>query len=111
MHIDHPHNTTKSEATQKIDSLLDELMQRQFPGNVRIEESHKEWSGDTMNFSFRVKKGILKKTITGTVSVNDQLVVMDMDIPSVITIFVSETKISEVINRQLDKLFDKQNLT
>jgi hypothetical protein len=105
MHIERSHNTTKLEAVQKIDTFLDELMQRQFPGGVTIKEPTKNWSGDTMSFSFRVKKDFVGTTVTGTVRVDDELVVMDMDIPGVVLFFISEDRIREVISRQLDKLF------
>ncbi|MBC7569982.1 MAG: polyhydroxyalkanoic acid system family protein [Spirosoma sp.] len=105
MHIEYIHSTTKEKAVQKIDTFLDELMQWQFPGGIVIKEPTKNWLGDTMSFSFRVKKGFLGTTITGTVRVDDQLVVIDMDIPGIVLFFISEDRIREVINRQLDELF------
>ncbi len=105
MHIERRHNISKEEAIQKIDSFLDDLMRRQFPGDVAIKEASKSWSEDAMRFSFKAKKGFFGATISGVIRVNDDSVVMDSDLPGLVTAFVSEDQIRNVINEQLDGLF------
>jgi hypothetical protein len=56
-------------------------------------------------FSFKAKKGFIGTTISGVIRVNDDSVVMDSDLPGLVTTFVSEDKIRDVINKQLDGLF------
>lgn len=43
-------------------------------------------------------------TISGVITVNDDSVVMDSDLPGLITTFVSENKIRDEIHKQLDNL-------
>ena len=105
MHIERTHNVGKEEAIQKIDTFLNDLMHGQFPGNVAIKEASKNWSNDTMSFSFKAKKGFLGATISGVIRVNQDFVVMDSDLPGLVTAFVSEDQIRNVINEQLDGLF------
>ena len=105
MHIERRHNVGKEEAIQKIDTFLDDLMHGQFPGNVTIKEASKSWSNDAMSFSFKAKKGFLGATISGVIRVNQDSVVMDSDLPGLVTAFVSEDQIRNVINEQLDGLF------
>jgi hypothetical protein len=105
MHIERRHNVGKEEATHKIDTFLDDLMRRQFPGNVTIKEASKSWSDDVMRFSFKAKKSFFGATISGVIRVNDDSVVMDSDLPGLVTTFVSEDQIRNVINEQLDGLF------
>ena len=105
MHIERRHNVGKEEAIQKIDTFLDDLMHGQFPGNVAIKEASKSWSNDAMSFSFKAKKGFLGATISGVIRVNQDSVVMDSDLPGLVTAFVSEDQIRNVINEQLDGLF------
>lgn len=105
MHIERRHNVGKEEAIQKIDTFLDDLMHGQFPGNVAIKEASKNWSNDAMSFSFKAKKGFLGATISGVIRVNQDSVVMDSDLPGLVTAFVSEDQIRNVINEQLDGLF------
>ncbi|PYJ61708.1 MAG: hypothetical protein DME20_05715 [Verrucomicrobia bacterium] len=105
MHIERNHNLGKGEAIHKIDTFLDDLMSRQFPGGITIQEFSKSWFDNAMRFSFKAKKGFIGTTISGVIRVNDDSVVMDSDLPGLVTMFVSEDKIRNVINEQLDSLF------
>jgi len=105
MHIERKHNVGKKEAIHKIDTFLDDLMRRQFPGDVAIKEASRSWSGNALRFSFKAKKGFFGTTISGVIRVNDDSLVMDSDLPGLVTAFVSEDQIRKVINEQLDGLF------
>jgi len=105
MHIERRHNVGKEEAIHKINTFLDDLMRRQFPGDITIKEPSRSWSDDAMRFSFKAKKGFFGATISGVIRVNDDSVIMDSDLPGVVTAFVSEDNIRNVINEQLDGLF------
>ncbi len=105
MHIERNHNLGKEEAIHKVDSFLDDLMRRQFPAGITIEEPSKSWSDNVMRFSFKAKKGFFGTTISGTLRVDDDSVIMDSDLPSLVTAFVSEDKIRNLINQQLESLF------
>jgi Putative polyhydroxyalkanoic acid system protein (PHA_gran_rgn) len=105
MHIERKHNLRKEEAIQEIDTFLDDLMSRQVPGGISIKEPLKSWSDNVMHFSFNAKKGFISTTISGVIRVNDDSVVMDSDLPGLVTAFVSEDKIRNVINEQLESLF------
>ena len=105
MHIERRHKVGKEEAIHKINTFLDDLMCRQFPGDITIKEPSRSWSDDAMRFSFKAKKGFFGATISGVIRVNDDSVIMDSDLPGVVTAFVSEDNIRNVINEQLDGLF------
>jgi len=105
MYIERRHNVGKEEAIQNIDSFLDDLVRRQFPGGITIKEPFKSWSDDAMHFSFKARKGFIGATISGVIRVNDRSVIMDSDLPGLLTAFVSEDTIRDVINKQLDGLF------
>jgi hypothetical protein len=105
MHIQRSHSVGKEEAIHKIDSLAEDLMHRQFPGGVTVKEPSKNWSDNTMSFSFEAKKGFIGTMISGVIRVNDDCVVIDSDLPGLVTTFISEDKIRRAINEQLDSLF------
>jgi len=105
MHIQRNHNVGKEEAIQKIDTFVEGLMRRQFPAGVTIKEPSKSWSDNVMSFSFKAKKGFVGTLISGVIRVNDHSVVIDSDLPGLVTTFVSEDKIWGAINEQLDSLF------
>jgi putative polyhydroxyalkanoic acid system protein len=105
MHIERKHNFGKEEAIHKIDTFLDDLMSRQLPAGITIKEPSKSWSDNVMRFSFKVRKGFIGTTISGMIRVNDHSVIMDSDLPGVVTALVSEDKIRNVVNEQLEGLF------
>src|SRR5215831_16310372 len=105
MHIERNHNVGKDEAIHKIDTFLDDLMRREFPGGVIIKEPSKSWSDNAMHFSFKAKKGFIGTMISGVIRVNDESVVIDSNLPGLVTTFVSEDKIRDLIDEQLDSLF------
>jgi hypothetical protein len=105
MQITKEHKTSKDQAIKKIDSFLNDLMAREFPAGVKIKDPQKEWRGSVMNFSFRAKKGFAGTTISGTVQVTDTQVILDSVLPGIVTTFVSEDKVKEVIVKQFNELF------
>ena len=105
MYIERKHNLGKEEAIHKIDCFLNDLMRRHFPGGITIKEPFKSWSDEEMHFSFKATKGFIGATISGVIRVNDDSVIMDSDLPRLVTSFVSEDTIRNVINTQLDGLF------
>src|SRR5437660_11570346 len=104
MHIERTHNVGKKEAIHKIDTFLDELMRRQFPGGVAIKEASRSWSDNAMRFSFKAKKSIFGTTISSVIRVNDDSVVMNCDLPGLVTSFVSEDQIRNLINGSINGL-------
>ena len=109
MRIERNHQTSQQEAIKRIDSFLDELMKRDFPGGVVVKEPTKSWSGNTMDFSFKLKKGLISTRIAGDIQVENGKIIMNSDLPGLVKTFVSEEKISDVIGQQIDSLFGKKN--
>ncbi|MPR36168.1 polyhydroxyalkanoic acid system family protein [Salmonirosea aquatica] len=109
MRIERNYKASQQEAIQKIDSFLDELMKRDFPGGVVVKEPTKSWSGNTMDFSFKLKKGLISTKIAGDIQVENGKIIMNSDLPGLVKTFVSEDKISDVIGQQIDSLFGTKN--
>ena len=105
MHIEREHNVGKEEAIHKIDTFPDDLMDRQFPGSITVKASSRSWSDDALHFSFKAKKGFIGTTISGVIRVNEDSVVMDSDLPGLVTAFVSEDKIRDVIKHNWKAYF------
>lgn len=105
MRIERNHRESQQEAIKKIDTFLDELMKRDFPGGVAVKEPTKSWSGNTMNFSFKLKKSLISTKIAGDIRVEEGKIIMNSQLPGLIKTLVSEEKISDVIGQQIDSLF------
>ena len=107
MHIERPHQLGQAEAIRRIDTFLDNLMQRPLPGGVTIQDPSKTWAGHVMTFSFKAKKGWVGATIAGTLRVEEQTVVLDSALPGMVTAFLHEDQIRASISEQLDGILRK----
>ena len=108
MHLERSHKVGKDEAIRRIDTFLEKLMRSQLPAGVTIKDASKSWTGDTMNFSFKPKKGFVSPgRVSGIVRVSANSIAMDADLPPLITTFVSEEAIRNAVNKQFDELFSE----
>lgn len=104
MDLNLEHHTTQQEAIDKIDGFLDELMKRQFE-NVKISKPHKEWTGNLMDFSFKVSKGMTFTKVSGTVQVDSIKVRLDAKLGLVARQLVSEDLIQTTIEKHFKEIF------
>ena len=98
------HSLDQQEAKRKIDNLLNQLTLKDFPGGVKIKNPEKSWGGNTMNFSFKAKRGLLGVTISGNIQMQPGKVTLTSKLPGMVTSFVSEEKIKEVIEKEAKDL-------
>ena len=105
MRFERPHKVTQSEAINRIDSFLDGFRNGALPDGITIVDSTKVWRGHEMDFSFKVKKWFVQVTIAGMVNVTDCSVVMDCELPPLVSKMVSEDRIASEFDAQFTKLF------
>jgi hypothetical protein len=104
MQIERNQSLGKAAAIERIDTFLDNLMRREMPGGVAIQDASKVWTDNVMKFSFVAKKFFVSAPISGTVTVNDDSVVLNSELPSLVTSLISEDKIRNMIGSELDKV-------
>lgn len=97
MRIEVRHDLSSEKAIEKIDSFLDQLSSSKMLAGISIVNPQKNWSGNVMNLSFKAKKGFLGIDVKGSVTVLDDSVVIEIDIPAIVASFVSEDEIRSVI--------------
>jgi hypothetical protein len=100
MRIEQPHTLGRQEAIGRVDRFLDRLIQDP-PGGATIKEPRKEWDGNRLTFSFAIARGFFGTTFTGTMEVGDDRVVVDSELPRLVTSFVGEERIRQVIAEHL----------
>ncbi|MCF7811617.1 polyhydroxyalkanoic acid system family protein [bacterium] len=94
MRLDIKHDIGKEKAIEKIDGFLDKLAEKELPAGIAIENPKKQWSENIMTVSFKAKKGFFGVEIKGTATVFDDHVIIEVDLPAIITSFVSEDEIA-----------------
>ena len=106
LELEREHGEDQETAIQRIDGLLDRLVERDWPYGVKIVDPERHWDDGTMTFSFVGKKGILKATFDGKVDVDDSTARLEMTMPKALTKLVKPEKVEEVIVKRFDELFE-----
>ena len=100
-----PHLPTQAAAIKKIDDHLNYLLRQRFPG-VNIIDPEKNWDENIMRFSFTVEKLIFSLDFEGNAIVTDQEAILESELPNIVTNFVSEETIKNVIRKKFNELFN-----
>jgi hypothetical protein len=103
MRIEQPHALGKKEVIDRVDRLLDRLIQNP-PGGAKIKDVRKRWDGQLMTFSFAVSRGFFGATFSGTMDVTDDRVVVEAELPALVKSLVGEDRVKQVIADHLGQV-------
>jgi len=92
-----PHNTTRTKARAIVENKI-KTLQSQY-GHYTSDVDY-QWSGDTLNFSFKAKGGISGK---GTAEITDTDVIIDGKLPLIAKPF--ESRIRSTVEREAEQMF------
>ena len=95
LNVSIPHELPREEALQRVKSLLEKIKSQH---EEKISRLQQEWNGDTGVFSFLV----MGFAVSGTLTVKDDSVQLDSDIPLPAVLF--KGKIKSIIEEEGKKL-------
>ncbi len=104
MRVEQTHELGAEEAIRRLDDFIDRMMGRQPPGGVVVKSPWKAWNGNQMDFSFDVRRGVFGTTISGTMMVTDDMVIVESQLPAVVRTFVGEETVAGTIRSELGRL-------
>jgi hypothetical protein len=104
MRIEQEHRLGQAEAIRRIDTVLDDLMTREPPGGITISNAWKNWNGNRMEFSLSAGKGPFRTTVSGTMLVTDDRVLVQSELPGIVRSFVGEDRVAGVLQRELARV-------
>ncbi len=91
------HDKGQKEAMRIVDQSADDLIHSIPAGAIKIADAERTWSGNTMTFSFKGKMGFFGATIRGTVVVNEKDVIIDVQLPGMVSKLISEDKVRAAV--------------
>jgi hypothetical protein len=103
MRLEQPHALGRQKAIERVDRFLDRLIQSP-PGGVAIRHPRKDWDGNRMIFSFAVAKGFFGTSLRGSMDVTDDRVVVESDLPPLVTGLIGEDRIMRAISDHLGEV-------
>lgn len=101
MHIEQQHSLEKEEVKKRGEAIAGSLASMTIPGGVTLSDIAREWHEDRMDFSFRVSKGFLGANVKGQLLVSDSKVVLDIDVPPVLSNFINQQQIEGAIKNKM----------
>ena len=74
------------------------------PNGIGISNPKRSWTANVMTLSFKARKGILGVEIKGQITVNDDNVIIEVDIPAIVAMFVSEETVRTMLTQKTEAL-------
>lgn len=101
MRISVSHNKTKQEAMRTVNEATDQVLRPGATGFLQITDVQKTWAASTMTFSVTASFAVMRSVIRGTIEVTDRDVIIDCDLPQLLTRFMGEDKIRSGIEGKI----------
>lgn len=86
----------------KIDRFFDELSDLELPSDIGIVDPSRNWQDNVMSVSFKARKGFIRLNVTGKVTVDEDVVIIEINLPPVVTSFISEDQIRSTFHAKVE---------
>lgn len=86
---------------RSIDRGFDDLFKGLPIGMVQMTDEQRNWSGNTLFFAFNARAGFMVLPIKGSMPVTDHEVIVEIDLPPMITSFIPEERLKVGLERQV----------
>lgn len=106
MRLEIEHDLSEEAAREKINGFLDQLSSTDLLAGVKLSNPKMVWTGNVMDLSFRLNKGFLRVNVDGTLTVTDKSVIIEINIPAIVTSFIPEKDIARRIESQARSLLN-----
>lgn len=104
MRIAVSHNRTKQEAVKLVDGAVEQMLSPDLPGPMRIENLQRQWNGDKLDFTLTAKMGFMGVPIKGDIEVTDRDIIIDVDLPNLLTRLIPEQSIKTAMESKVKGL-------
>jgi len=81
MHLEIPHTLGKEEAIRRIDQTIAEVEKQSLPAGVVMKNFTKAWTDNVLKISFWAGKSVFGGTISSIITVQDAMVLIDLELP------------------------------
>lgn len=97
------HNKSREDAARIVEDTITNLLEAELPRPFRMAGMRKQWSNSMLQFQTAVAMGPLRMPITGTVDVRDTEVVIEIELPPLLSKFIPEEKLKEAVEARIRK--------
>jgi hypothetical protein len=104
MRVTVSHNKTQQEAMRAVDQAADDVLRGMASGPLQIVDQTKSWKGNILHFTVKGRMAVFAATAVGTIEVTDKEVIIDVDLPGILTKMIPEEKIRAGIQTKVKGL-------
>jgi hypothetical protein len=101
MRVTVSHTKPKQDAIQAVDGAIERLLLPGGSGPVKLRDVQKRWDGDTLHFSFNASMAFFSSPIRGFAQVTDRDITIDVDLPPMLTKFISPERIEDGVRSRV----------
>ena len=97
-------HVTHSKPKQQVVEILDQPLSVLFAGAVdglEIVDERRTWTDTTMAFSFTGRVGFISIPLSGAMDVQETLVVVDVELPPMVKMFIGEEKVRAGLEKEI----------
>ena len=91
-------------AVAEVKATADRLLRENSAGPFQLTNIEREWKGNTLHASLRVAVGPFNSPVKGTVEVTEDELIIECELPSLLTRMIPEAKIQDNLERKLKGL-------
>ena len=95
------HESTQQATIPVMDQALDKLLAGAGGSSIQIVDQKKTWDVPVMTFSFTAKVGFIAVPLTGTITVDEINVTVEIELPAIAKNFVGEEKIRGIVEENV----------
>ena len=106
MKVSVPHTRARQEVMEILDQPLGALFAGAV-GGLEIADERRSWSESTMTFSFVGRVGIVSIPLAGVLEVQETMVIVEVALPPVVSMFVGEEKVRAGLVREVRALLER----
>jgi|GEM_PF-981066 len=103
MRITVPHSHGREEAARTVEDTVSDLLQAELPRPFHMTGMRKQWSDSKLQFQTAVAMGPLRMPVRGTIQVHDTEVVIDIELPPLLSKFIPEERLKEAVEARIRK--------
>ncbi len=101
MRVTISHTKSRQDAAQIVEETIDNLLGSGLPRPFRMTTMNKQWNGSTLRFNTAVAMGPLRMPISGKVDVTDTEIIIDVDLPPLLSRFVPEKQLKDAVEARI----------
>lgn len=106
MRVSVSHTLGQAEAQRRIEKGLDDIMGMSSVGPVSLRNVQKEWQGNKVYVSGTASLGLLKHHGRAAIEVTEREVIIEVDLPAVLTGMMGNKKIEDTVQRRVKGLLN-----